>query len=685
MSSVLPRYRVRLVHLIAIWAYGVSQPVFALIDGNPDLLLSRDATRASVALFAVLLALAPPALMVGYAWLAGRYSRWIGDRIYVATLAACLVPVPARFVKQLDTGLLLSSALIVGLVAGGVWVYLRSRAVRMFLGYSIVLVVASFIWLMHGIPNLTEDAKAAGVRVPSPVPVVFIQLDEMSASSLMARDGRLDAVRYPGFGRLARDGTWYPNATPVHEWTSEAVPSILSGVIGKSGGVPILQNHPDNLFTLLGGSYTFQVHETATRLCPRTYCPRPERSALTNGYDLFADSFSLLVPRVFPRSMSERVIQTSSDISMPNGPGVEAELSALIDQAGKAKENNVLVFDHLLLPHAPWRYFPSGTQYDPRHLDGWYPTEYWGDEPWPVLQGLQRYLLQVGYVDSLIARVVGDLEQEGLYERSLIVVMADHGVSFRPGEGRRPLTAHNLGDIANVPLFVKYPHQARGRTDSRLVRTVDVLPTIADVLGITVPWHVDGVSLLRSLPERDVVVGVRRSNRVQNSYDDARLRAARTTGRFHAPLAELIRSRAETLERTYEAFGDGHHSLFRIGRHTGALGRAVSGVVAGSSSVAVRLDDTAGLLDVRPQSGYLPARISGQVVAGRLRTGDELAVAVDGRVQGLTTWFWDESGRVQRFRSLVPEGSFRPGRNRVDVYLVRGPTRNPTFVLLGSG
>src|SRR4029079_15176213 len=169
-----------------------------------------------------------PALMTGYSWLAGRYSTWIGDRIYIVTLRPCFVPVTARLARQIDAGLVLSVALMGGLVVAGVVIYLRSRAARLFVGYSIVLPLVSFAWFMHGIPDLSEDAQAAGVHVQPPVPIVFIQLDGMSGSALMTRDGRLDTVRYPNFARLARDGTWYPNATAVHEWTSEAVPSILS-------------------------------------------------------------------------------------------------------------------------------------------------------------------------------------------------------------------------------------------------------------------------------------------------------------------------------------------------------------------------------------------------------------------------------------------------------------------------
>ncbi len=94
MTAELPRYRSRLVHLTAVWAYGVSQPVFVLIDGNPELLLSRGLSRLEIVVFAVLLAVVPPLLAVGYAWLAGRVSAWVGDVVYLALLGAGLWPEP---------------------------------------------------------------------------------------------------------------------------------------------------------------------------------------------------------------------------------------------------------------------------------------------------------------------------------------------------------------------------------------------------------------------------------------------------------------------------------------------------------------------------------------------------------------------------------------------------------------
>ena len=76
-----------------------------------------------------------------------------------------------------------------------------------------------------------------------------------------------------------------------------------------------------------------------------------------------------------------------------------------------------------------------------------------------------------------------------------MIVAADHGASFQPNGYMRTVVPMNLSDIAGVPLFVKYPGQRRGRIDSRGAKTIDIIPTIADVLGVRIPWHVDGISL----------------------------------------------------------------------------------------------------------------------------------------------------------------------------------------------
>ena len=98
-------------------------------------------------------------------------------------------------------------------------------------------------------------------------------MDEFPLSSLLRPDGSIDAQRYPNFARLAGGGTWYPRATTVHEFTTQAVPAVLTGQLPRVGELPTLNDHPENLFTLLGNTYSFRVIEPVTRLCPDRYCP----------------------------------------------------------------------------------------------------------------------------------------------------------------------------------------------------------------------------------------------------------------------------------------------------------------------------------------------------------------------------------------------------------------------------
>ena len=68
-------------------------------------------------------------------------------------------------------------------------------------------------------------------------------------------DGHIDAARYPNFARLARDATWYRNATTVADYTERAVPALLTGDRPTTAALPIASDHPESLFTLLGGNY----------------------------------------------------------------------------------------------------------------------------------------------------------------------------------------------------------------------------------------------------------------------------------------------------------------------------------------------------------------------------------------------------------------------------------------------
>src|SRR5262249_40475584 len=109
-----------------------------------------------------------------------------------------------------------------------------------------------------------------------------------------------------------------------------------------------------------------------------------------------------------------------------------------------------------------------------------------------------RYRANLKCADDGFGLLIERLKQAGLYENSLIVLMADHGEAFfkhrHPGQ-----TVHLSDDIVRIPMIVKLPAKDRAapRRLATLVETVDVLPTVLDELGIQRPEYLEGQSLLQ--------------------------------------------------------------------------------------------------------------------------------------------------------------------------------------------
>ena len=168
---------------------------------------------------------------------------------------------------------------------------------------------------------------------------------------------------------------------------------------------------------------------------------------------------------------------------------VEGALGALRRPGGRPP----LAVLHAVLPHEPWTLLPDGSEY-PVSGDSivGLRDDVLARDPELSRQALQRHLLQLGYVDRVLGEIEARLRATGLWDRSLVVVAADHGAGFRPGGNRRRVTREDAAELAAVPLLIKRPGQRRGRVDRHPVHTSDVTPTIAAALGLSLPWRAEG-------------------------------------------------------------------------------------------------------------------------------------------------------------------------------------------------
>ena len=501
---------------------------------------------------------------------------------------------------------------------------------------------------------ITTDRVAHGEDPPG-TPIVFIVFDEFPTTSLMDENRNVDAGRYPNFAALARDGTWFRNATTVHDSTSRAVPAMLDGRLPREGRMPLEVHHKQNLFALLAPRYRIHSHEEATALCPPSLCPNLARRL--RAYRRTTGCRVVLVP---PRR--KPCLGVLKRLNAGRVKRFEMFLERV--ESGDRPSFNLA---HIMFPHAPWQYLPSGRRYRrtaKEPIPG-LASEVSLPTPWLAHQAQQRHLLQVGYTDMLLGRLMARLRDNGMYDRSLIVVAADHGLSFRQREDRRAVTPANAQDIAPVPLFVKEPGQKNGSVSDAWVRNIDVFPTIARAAGVKAPRGIAARSLTgpgAPTDRRSVRVAMRRGGAQGTVGEILRVSGAEFARRQNLVLAEKL-----TL------FGAGDDAgLYRIGPHRELVGKRVREVaVARPTGVAANVQQTEELARVAPDSVFMPANITGKILrGGPPDTQRDVAVAVNGRIQGTGRTFNVKLTPGERYSVVVPESVLPPGKVRVEVFEV---------------
>jgi len=266
------------LHLLVLWSFAVAQPLFDLLGKNGEFFAARGSTRWDAIVFALVLLLVPPAVLLGIECIFGGGIRWAVHGTFVAVLVALFVLQAIRG-SGTPGWLLVLAAVAVG--AAGAELYLRvpgARTALTVLAPAPLLFLGLFVFHsdVSRLSLSTETAKAAGERPR--VPVVLVAFDELPINSLLNGQGRIDAVRFPNFARLARGSNWFEHASTVAEGTSHAVPAILTGRFPRGGEFPVYTDHRQNLFTLFGGAAKLHVSDQETHLCPPSLCSGLEGS-----------------------------------------------------------------------------------------------------------------------------------------------------------------------------------------------------------------------------------------------------------------------------------------------------------------------------------------------------------------------------------------------------------------------
>ncbi len=648
--------------LAGLWTLVFAQRAFDRIASGPDAFTQIGADRLDLILIIIVVALLPPTV----AWLveiavARLRSPAAAHRLHAVIFGAAIGLVFWQFAVAQGLAVPLRFLPAIALGAGGTWLYLNARVIRQFtelLALATPVVIAIFAFTYPASAQMLPSKSPSEVApITARTPVVLVVFDEFPLDMLLDRKGRVDHRLFPNFARLARSSTWYPNARAVTASTIRAVPAIMSGRLPSSRSRPLVSDHalPDNLCDLLDrGGYRVNAVETITEFCGARHS-RPDRLRTMLSRTLASG----VVP---PSGLLPEI--SDSLVAPPPGPipsfsgGRAEEFNRFIDSIGTDRRS--FNFAHPMLPHRRWMYMPDGRRFTP------------DPRPWGLRRPerdflFQQAMLQVGFVDREIGRLVTRMKARGIWRDSLLVVTADHGLNMtfrgqaddlpetgQPTWDSRDLTAENAGALLPIPLFVKFPGQNGGRTERVEVTSADIAPTVFRELGMNPPAEdpLDGRPLQEERPAR---------------IDP--IRALSRTGNLNVPRETYRDARREARLLRQRLFASG--SFYATGGHPGLIGSAVA--------------DRPGLVPLHVLADRGPAGPDGgpKVGPGRwlFRLGERLtgpgravAIAVNGKVVATVRPWYDRRTGEWTAGIILPDSAFRALGNQVTVHAIP-PTR----------
>ncbi len=321
--------------------------------------------------------------------------------------------------------------------------------------------------------------------------VVLITVDSLRADRLTATGAQMATL--PVLEALSTESVLFTRARALSCWTissmtatlTSRVPSALTftpvsvhaglkfvrhqsaGLVQnpmskKVTAVPIDDTRPNIADVLSAVGY-----QTATVVPYVFYLPE---AGVTRGFETIDDDAYRRLP-----------IDGSGITAVPM---VDRVIKILDDRTTNDEQRPLFLWLHFMEPHAP---------YTAR------------DEQARGRGARARYDSELRFVDAEVGRLLTELRNRGLYDNATVVVHADHGEEFGDHGGK--FHASTLyQEIIHVPLIVKLPTSVEG-TANRQVATptsaLDLLPTVADIVGAKLEQPVSGRSLVPRLLGED--------------------------------------------------------------------------------------------------------------------------------------------------------------------------------------
>ena len=294
--------------------------------------------------------------------------------------------------------------------------------------------------------------------------VVLIIIDTIRADRLGCYGGSVPTS--PNIDALAAKSTVFEQAITCAPVTLPSVSAILTSTYPATNNVRY-----NGKFYLSDASIT--LAEILKKKGYKTAAfiggfPLDSRFKVDQGFDVYDDNFS--------RS-ADKMARTWIGHGVSDFERTAAEVNeGAFDWLDTVGSDSFFLMIHYFDPH--WPYQPAS----------------------PYAEKFKTpYNAEVAYTDEQVGRLLDKLEGLGFKDNTLIVLTGDHGESL--GAHGEPTHGEFLFDTTlHVPLVLHHEnHIPQGRRIDTMVKTLDIMPTILDFLGVKESPHSQGVSLLPAL------------------------------------------------------------------------------------------------------------------------------------------------------------------------------------------
>lgn len=364
---------------------------------------------------------------------------------------------------------------------------------------AVIIAVGGYLLIKKDPADLSNEKPATisapeSVSEPENVSEEIGQKTEIKNVVLITLDTvRADHYGFMGYPRnttpfidkLANDGIVFKNAHTVVSETGPSISSMFTALYP-------FEHHIINNNIKLDGFHTLPKYLKEQGYATGGFVSAIYLNTITQGFDrLDFEGDSALGPEPGARRRSgDKTIVKAKDWLGQNSP-----------------ENKIFLWVHLFDAHLPFDNGVNYTENEGDRLSGDALADFWvneqkanlnfftGEPRESLAKVMDQYDGELQFLDKQLKSLYDFMEQSGLNENALWVITSDHG----EGLGSHSYFGHFeqvYNEQLKTPIIFYNPEVKNGKTIDSLVENIDLLPTLADLLGFKIQERVSGQSLI---------------------------------------------------------------------------------------------------------------------------------------------------------------------------------------------